>query len=142
MDVEFSEWITKKYVEWRGARVGRGSSIADFAKEFGASQPVMSRWMKSGSNPPTSAKYVNALYQMYGDEVLEVMGIEKPLESIDLAQLPDELRERLSAAITELNMAYEREGVEAGSPEAFDLAVKLLGKYGFDVSKSTKENSG
>lgn len=98
--------------------------------------------MKKGSKPPRSTKYINALHERYGDEFLQILGIEKPPESVDLAQLPDELRERLSAAITELNTAYAARGIAPGSPEAFALAVKLLGEHGFSVSTKTKENSG
>lgn len=151
--MEFSEWITKKYVEWRGNRVGRGSSIADFANLFGASQPVMSRWMKAGSGVPNRAKYVNALIEHYGDEAREILGIPKPVKMPEgfhpewpvvyaLDFLPPELHDRFIDMFNELTRRFSEEKPEAGSPEALKLANEIITKYGFEVKDNTQENSG
>jgi SOS regulatory protein LexA len=90
MDImEFSEWITQKFVDWRGDRIGKGSSIAEFGRQFGASQQLMSEWMKKDGKKPTSTKYVNALVRVYGDEILEILDITyaKNLGSITIPLL-------------------------------------------------------
>jgi transcriptional regulator with XRE-family HTH domain len=140
--MEFSEWISNKFVEWRGNRIGRGSSIADFAAEFGASQPAMSRWMHLGSKPPRSAKYINALYDRYGNEILEVLGIDLP-STVDVPydQLPPPLRASFSAALAELNAAYAAEGVSSDSPRALEIALSVLSKHGFSIT-NVSEISG
>jgi hypothetical protein len=142
-NVEFSEWITKKYVEWRGVRVGRGSSIADFANEFGAPHQVVSKWMHPGSKPPKAPKYLNALEKRYGAEFLQVLGIEKSeTVSIDLSQIPPELRARLQEAVAEIVTSYASRGISPDSPEAVQLASKILAAHGFTVTSTKNDNSG
>jgi hypothetical protein len=75
--MDFSDWITNKYIEWRGRSLGRSGSVAEFARLFNASQPLMSQWMKKSGKVPTSQKYIHALVAQYGDEVYEVLGIAK-----------------------------------------------------------------
>lgn len=43
--MEFKDWITKKYLDWRGDAIGRDRSIKKFSDFIGVSQPLMSRWM-------------------------------------------------------------------------------------------------
>lgn len=76
--MEFYEWITKKYIDWRGERFGAGTSIAAFGSLFGASQQLVSEWMKKGGKQPSSKKYINALVSVYGSEALIALGINKP----------------------------------------------------------------
>lgn len=143
--VKFNEWITKKYVEWRGERIGKGISIADFAAEFGASQPVMSNWMRPGSNPPRSQAYIKALYKKYGDEVIEVLGIQQPDSSphqISLDQVPSELRSLFEAAITELTTSFTTSGIDPDSPAGLAMAKEIFGKHGFNVTVKSNEKSG
>jgi len=140
--MEFSEWITNKFIEWRGNRIGRGSSVADFAAEFGANQPALSRWMHPGSKPPRSAKYISALYDRYGNEVLEVLGIDLP-STVDTPydQLPPSLRLSFTAALADLNAAYAAAGVSADSPRALEIALSVLSKHGFSIT-NVSEISG
>jgi len=96
--VEFSDWITEKFVEWRGGRVGQSASVAEFAKLFGASQPLVSGWMKAGGKVPRAKKYINALAAVYGDEAYEVLGLSKRGgEALSIDQLSEDERAGLEA---------------------------------------------
>ena len=79
---EFDEWITGKYLEWRGDKVGRGGTVSAFARYVGVDQSIMSYWM-SGRNTPDSAKSINALVSRFGGEVYDVLGIV-PVTDIEI----------------------------------------------------------
>jgi hypothetical protein len=139
----FSEWINRKYDEWQLGRTRKESTIAKFAAEFSASQSIMSRWMRPGSKPPKSPKYLNALEKRYGDEFLAILGIEKSeKDEISLDQVPDDLRVRLERAIAELVANRSLNKIEVNSPEDVALAKVIFEKYGFSVKTSVNENSG
>ena len=96
--MEFSDWITGKFVKWRGERVGNSASIAEFAKQFGAPQPLVSGWMKAGGKVPRAKKYINALAAVYGDEAYEVLGLSKRGgEALSIDQLSEDERAGLEA---------------------------------------------
>jgi len=99
--VEFSDWITGKFVKWRGERVGNSASIAEFAKQFGAPQQLVSSWMKpvaKGGKVPRAKKYINALAAVYGDEAYEVFGLSKRGgEALSIDQLSEDERAGLEA---------------------------------------------
>jgi transcriptional regulator with XRE-family HTH domain len=78
MCVSFHEWIMKKYVAWRGDAVGNERSITEFASYIGVSQQLMSNWMKPGGNVPKSKKSIDALARVYGLEVYDVLGLQRP----------------------------------------------------------------
>ena len=71
---EFSEWITGKYLEWRGDKIGREGTVSAFARYVGVDQSIMSYWM-SGRNTPDSAKSINMLVSRFGGEVYDVLDI-------------------------------------------------------------------
>lgn len=130
--MDFHEWFSKKFVEWRGNKIGKGSSVADFAKLFGASHQVVGRWMSKTGNIPESPEYISALVKVYGDEVYEVLGLTKPVGN-DLDQLPPELRSRIKSASTEINSIYASRGISPESPEATVIASAVFEKYGFTI---------
>jgi hypothetical protein len=132
--VEFSDWITKKFVEWRGERFGQSASIAEFAKVFGASQPLMSEWMKKGGKIPKSKKYVDALIQIYGDEVYEILGFQKSEEDI-LKRLPPERAARMRAALNEVNNALQAAG-EIPEEEAARITDEIMLRHGWSFKES------
>ncbi len=137
----FSDWITRKYIEWRGDRVGNEGSITEFAKLFGASQPVVSNWMTKGGKIPRSQKYLTALFKVYGKEVLEVLGIQEP-ETVyqDIELLPPEWRDRLRAATEEANRRMEAAGLTGSSPGAEHLIRETFEKYGFVYTKTDTDD--
>lgn len=84
----FSEWITGKYVEWRGGKVGRDASILQFANLIGVTEGSMGHWM-NGRRTPGSPESLSALFSFFGSEVYKVLGITPPpLTSIDARTIP------------------------------------------------------
>lgn len=128
--MNFSDWITQKFVEWRGKRIGNSASVKEFAKLFGASQQLMSDWMKPserGGKAPRSAKYINALAAVYGDEVYSVLGLVKPDEEIiSLDQLAPEDREALEAAMSEIGTFDGDVGRVIKILEAHGIRIKAI----------------
>lgn len=131
-DVDFHDWISKKFIEWRGERIGRGSSVAEFGKLFGASQQVVSRWLSKDGDIPRSQKYISALVAVYGDEVYEVLEITKP-STDPFDQLPTALQSRIKSALAEINSIYATRSIPSDSPEALSVAVEVLAKFGFTI---------
>lgn len=78
--VEFKDWITQKYVQWRGNAVGRERTVKDFAIWIGVSQPTMVQWM-SGKKLPKSHQSMNGLVAKYGvADVFAALGMPIPDE--------------------------------------------------------------
>jgi hypothetical protein len=123
--VEFSEWITKKYIEWRGDKFGSGTSVAKFAELFGAPQQVVSDWMKPNGKVPRSQKYINALVETYGDEVYEILGLHPPSRH-DLAM-------RFRHAVLETVERLNKERIIPDSPEGLAIIEQVASKYGMNV---------
>ena len=77
--MEFSEWITKKYVEWRGEAVGRSRSVSEFADFIGVKQQAMSSWMYG--IVPKDYENIIKLAAKLGDEVYDVLNVPHPPQS-------------------------------------------------------------
>ncbi len=84
--MQFYEWITKKYIQWRGDAVGRDRTVKDFADWIGVSNQLMSYWMRKDGIIPRHQKTINKLVSKYGPEVYDVLGIPRPLEFILLLE--------------------------------------------------------
>lgn len=130
--VEFAEWIEAKFLEWRKDRYGRGTSVAEFAKQFGVSQQLMSDWMKKGGKKPRTAKYINALAAIYGNEVYAVLGLTPPGKD-DYSNLPPDVR----LAVEEVNRELAARGIGAESPEAEKITIAIFAKYGWSHTSSS-----
>lgn len=94
ISMEFSDWLTRKYVSWRGEATGHDRSISEFAEWVGVSQPLMSAWMKQKGKTPRSPKTINKLVEKFGGEVYDVLGLASPGET-DIHQLPTRLRAKV-----------------------------------------------
>lgn len=110
--VNYKEWITQKYVEWRGNAVGRERSITDFAEYIGVSQQLMNDWLNKGKKP-RSQETIGKLAAIYGDEVYGVLG-GRPKDDV-LGQLM-----KLYYQIPEEDRAYFVDEITV-------LALKLAG---------------
>ncbi len=138
--MEFSDWITKKYLIWRGDRIGNSASIAEFAKSLGASQQIVSEWMKPNGRIPKSKKYTDALIRAYGDEAYEVLGLPRPeLSPVPWSNLPDDFRRRAESAMTEASNAIAASGHDPESPEAKKILDEVMGRWGFTPTSSESE---
>lgn len=89
--MDFKEWITQKYREWRGDAVGRERSIKDFAKWVDVSQSLMSEWM-SGKIIPTHQSSISKLVHRFGNEVYTVLRFEPPA-NLDIFPINPDLEE-------------------------------------------------
>jgi hypothetical protein len=135
--VEFSDWITRKFVEWRGDRYGKSASVKEFARLFGASQQLMSDWMRADGKVPRDAKYISALVAFYGAEAYEVLGLPLPdvpvgMEEIEVDQLPPDLRDQLEAAVSRLTEMLES-GVDVETDEGLKQVLDTLREFGFTI---------
>ena len=103
--MEFKDWITKKYLDWRGDAIGRDRSIKKFSDFIGVSQPLMSRWMNEKNNP--SLENARKIADRFGNEVYDILDIpqdERPVRA-DLReairQVPPENQDELLELIEE-----------------------------------------
>jgi transcriptional regulator with XRE-family HTH domain len=94
--MKFSDWINRKYVEWRGNAVGHERTVTEYAEMIGVSQPLMSSWMRAEGKQPRTAETINKLVKVYGYEVYQVLGYDTPtvLDEIP-SDLPPDVRQRL-----------------------------------------------
>ena len=135
--MNFSEWITRKCVEWRGDRIGSDISIEKFGELFGASHQVISLWMTKPDVKPRSHKYITALVAKYGEEVYDILGYPKPQEKSPYSAFPPGMRERLLAAQREVETELARLGLTGNSQEAERIAIEILGKHGFKYNATS-----
>jgi hypothetical protein len=127
----FSEWITDKYVKWRGNATGHDRTISDFAEWIGVSQPLMSSWMKQNGKIPRSQPTINKLVNRLGFEVYDILGLPRSVENDSISQLPPALYSRLSKAAEEIANELARRGLNTDSPEAEQIVITIFEKHGF-----------
>lgn len=136
--MEFSDWIFKKYIEYRGNAVGQEKSLSKFAKEIGVSQSLMSQWMtKNGSKTPRNQETITRLVNFFGLEVYDVLGLPIPGIStggIPFSDLPPELQSRLSAAMNEINVLLKEKNISS-EEEAFKIASEVFASHSLRAAK-------
>lgn len=113
--VKFNEWITRKYVEWRGDAIGHERSVTEFADYVGVSQQLMSDWMKPKGKRPRSQVTIGKLVAVFGNEVYEVLD----------KQPEDENLSKLMALYYSLPDTERKYFVD----EVAQLAMKLIGAH-------------
>ena len=128
--MKFSEWITQKYITWRGNAIGQDHSITEFAAMLGVSQSLMAQWMQPNGKVPTSPKYISALIKYYGDEAYCVLGLPVPEDSVD--NLPEPLRS-ISLELRETLAEYK---VSGDSPQAGTILDEIMKKHGYSLTST------
>jgi len=140
--VDFSEWITQKYIEWRDKKTGRPASIAEFAKLFGASQQLMSNWMKKGGMIPKHKRFIDALVKLYGNEVYEVLDLPRPegepRAALLAAGFPVDFIDDLLTAREEYTAELVSKGIETDSPEARSIIKEVFARHGIQLAETEK----
>jgi len=126
--MDFSDWITGKYIQWRGPKIGAESTISAYARYIGVSQQVMSDWMKKDGKIPRSTAHINILAKHYPD-VYGILGLEPPAPDLDY--LPDDFRRRLQSAMSETEAALRERGLTGSDPEAVTITIQIFEKWGF-----------
>lgn len=132
--MDFSDWLNKKFVEYRG---DTRRTISDFAAYIGVRQPVMSNWMKKGGNTPKNVNLLK-IAKALGPEVYDVLGLPRPpLDNFEA--LPPAMREALSAASHELKEAMSAYKLDPLSPEAEKLSIEIMERHGFKWITTTAD---
>lgn len=104
--MEFSEWITRKYILWRGDTIGREGSVSEYAAYLGVAQQLVSEWMQKGGSRPAKQTSIAKLADKYGVEVFDVLGIELSEEEREMW----EFRLILKALTPEERAELKRQG--------------------------------
>jgi transcriptional regulator with XRE-family HTH domain len=123
----FPEWITRKYLDWRGDVV-TGRSITKFAEYLGVSQSLMNNWMQGQRMP--GRKSLMKIGRKY-PEIIEIFEFAIPNNYDELDNLPLPLRNRLRSAVHEVNRMMEQRDIDGDDPEAETLTIQIFGKWGF-----------
>jgi hypothetical protein len=114
--MEFSDWITNKYVEWRGNAIGNERTITDFAEMVGVSQSLMTQWMRPGGKKPRNQTTVTKLVSFFGAEVYDVLDLPRPEQHlIDYQRMTsglsdaerELLRKKLRQWLTDMGVTWE-----------------------------------
>ena len=131
--VDFSEWINRKFLEWRGnSRLG----VTDFAEYIGVSQPLMSNWLNGINKRPPAASNIAKLADKFPD-VYEVVGLPQPPSRFNY--LPRSFRRRLERAQAETERIFRERGLTGEMPEAEQVAIEVFEKYGFKYMETKIE---
>lgn len=109
--MEFSEWITRKYVQWRGDAIGRERSVPEFADWLEINPKTVDHWINGRRKRPRDPETIQKLIDKYDDEVYAILGIDPPERKLPspedatfadwirlLKQLPEKDREELLAS--------------------------------------------
>ncbi len=133
LGMNFPEWLTAKYVEWRGDRVGRGTSMTAYAKYLGVRQSLFNEWMQGRKLPGKVS--LRKLAPKYPD-VYDVLGIPPPVAESPFDALPPDMARALQLATEEVNRALEQRGITGSSPEAERITIEIFEKFGFKYIKT------
>jgi hypothetical protein len=136
--MKFNDWLTQKYVEWRGDAIGRDRSIKEFADWVDVSNQLMSDWMKLNGKIPKHKKTIDKLVTKFGPEVYDLLGLVQP-DTIPLDQIPRAVRDRLTTAVYEVNSELESRGLSNASLEAEDIVIEIFEKHGFKYTRTIKK---
>ena len=136
--MNFNDYLTQKYVDWRGDAIGRERSLKDFADWIGISNQLLTYWMRPNGKIPKHKKTIDKLVIKFGPEIYDMLGLTRP-DTIPLDQLPKQVHDRLTAAVYEVNSELESRGLSGASPEAEDIVIKIFEKHGFKYTHTTNK---
>lgn len=128
-------WINKKFLEWQLAQE-RSANQEEFALYLGVSPSAFSIWINDIQPPGKHS--ADLIANKLGPEIYDLLGLERP-STIPLDQLPNQVRDRLSSAVYEVNAELGSRGLSSDSPEAEEITIKIFEKYGFKYTRTTKE---
>ena len=121
-------FINEAFVLYRGKT---RLTVADFAREIGVSQPLMSQWMAKNGKIPRNQESINKLVKYFGDGIYSVLGYPEPSDPIDGLPLP------LQSVARELREKVAEYGVSGDSPEAETLLDEIMQKHGYSKIETT-----
>ena len=132
--MNWREFITQKYLDWRQDKRGKKGSAAQFAREIGISPQLLSAWMNKGQTV-TDQENINKLVNTFGFVVYDVLGLRRP-DADDpravllAAGLPSEFVDDVLAARDEYSEELARRGIDTDSPEAWEIINSALARHG------------
>ncbi len=71
-----SEWLNKKFVEWRAKQTERKAGIAQFAEYLNLSRNTLNNYMNKGQEP--EGENLKRIAQKLGSEIYEIVGKVPP----------------------------------------------------------------
>jgi len=127
--MDFSEWITRQYLQWQEEQ-GRRRSVKDFAAYLGVPQQALSCWM-SGAYRPKGMRNVTHLAEKLGPEVYERLDLPNPqpqLEEqvIELARALQEFPPEARTLVREAATAAIHQALQSGQSSPPEQVVRLL----------------
>jgi hypothetical protein len=139
--MEWSDWITNKYIAWRGNSTGRDRSISEFSRTIGVPQPTISAWMKKGGRIPRDQKTISALVSFFGIEVYDVIGLPHPDTNDPRSVLldsgfPPDFVEKLLLVRDEYTSELAQKGITQDTPEAREIVKKAFAKHGIQFTET------
>lgn len=131
------EWFNQKFSEWEKAQGGRQSYYA-FARYLEVGQSVLSLWMIGSAVP--GGEDLAAVAAKLGPEIYDLVGLPRPNAEtqrlmVSLATLPPDIRDNLSQALAEANLALKQENLRPDAADARKLVIAILEKWGFRYSR-------
>jgi len=132
--MDFSDWITNKYIQWPGDKRGNKNQTA-YARWLKVPQQVVSDWMKKGGTIPHKAKYVNLLAVQY-PEIYDVLDLPAPKNHDAFSALPPDFRYRLLQAEKEVNHVLRDRGLTGSDPEAEQITIATFERWGFKYTST------
>jgi len=136
--MKFNDYLTQKYVDWRGDAIGRERSLKDFADWIGVSNQLLTYWMRLNGKIPKYKKNIDKLVTKFGPEIYDLLGLARP-DTIPLDQLPRAVRDRLTTAVYEVNSELGTRGLSGDSPESEDIVNEIFEKHGFKYKRTIKK---
>lgn len=131
------DWLNLKFNDWEKTQ-GRSQSYYAFARYLQVSQSGLSQWMTGGSIP--AGEDLLNLASKLGTEIYDVLGLPRPNAevqriTVSFASLPTDIRQGLTSAIVEVDETLRQEHLRPDSPEARQIVLKVLAKWGFHYSE-------
>lgn len=125
--MDFSDWITRKYIEWRGDAIGNERSIREYSDMLGISRSVMSRWL-DGKSQPRDKDNITRLVDYYGDEVYDVLGLPRP--TVIEPYTPRSLRLLIDLAQREAERRIRLAGLTGSDAESEEIMTEIFHEFG------------
>lgn len=130
------DWLNLKFNDWEKTQ-GHSQSYYAFARHLQVSQSGLSQWMTGGSIP--AGEDLLNLASKLGPEIYDVLGLPRPNAevqriTVSFASLPTDIRQRLTGAIVEVDETLRQEHLRPDLPEARQIVINILTKWGFRYS--------
>lgn len=136
-DRQVTDWFVTKYLDWQ--KENRSiSSMAEFARYLDVGDKALNTWV-NGRNNPSYRKAIQIAKKLDDYSLLDILGYPRPVSSdVPFDSLPADLRDRLRAALGEIEETLKTRSIQPDSPEGSAISESVLRKFGFTVSSIEK----